>query len=397
MADQTCDVAVIGAGILGAATAAEIARRRPGARVVVLEKEAAPARHQTGRNSGVVHSGVYYTPGSLKARLCRAGLEETVAFCAARNIPLDRRGKLIVATDATEVTRLAALHTRAEENNVRAEALDGPALRAREPAVAGRAALRIPATAIVDYVAMTQALLRDVETAGGEVVFNAEVTALADTGGAIRLTAGGRRIAAGSVIACGGLTSDRLARLAGLDPGVRILPFRGEYYTLPAARERIVHHLIYPVPDPALPFLGVHLTPMIDGSITVGPNAILSLAREDYRRFAIRPADAAEALAYPGLWRLLARYPRASWAELRGSLSRRVYLRAVQKYCPDLTLADLGAYRAGHRAQAVRRDGRLVDDFLIERRGGLTLVLNAPSPAATSALPIARHIADTVL
>lgn len=397
METLTCDIAVIGAGILGAATAAELSRRRPEARIVVLEKELKPAAHQTGRNSGVVHSGVYYTPGSLKARLCRAGLEETAAFCAARNIPFERRGKLLVATDEAEASRLEKLSGRAVENGVTAYPLDAAGLRRHEPAVAGIAALRIPATAIVDYVAMTRALLADVEDAGGSVRFGARVTAIAATASGWRLSTSERTVEAGEVVACGGLASDRLAGLAGIDPGVRILPFRGEYYTLPAHRSRIVHHLIYPVPDPALPFLGVHLTPMIDGSITVGPNAILSLSREDYRRFAITPRDAAAALAFPGLWRVLARYPGPTWAELRGSLSRKVYMRAVRKYCPELTLSDLRGYRAGNRAQAVRRDGTLVDDFLIERREGLTLVLNAPSPAATSALPIARHIADGVL
>lgn len=394
---ETFDAVVVGAGIVGAATAAELAARRPAWRIAVLEKEEGPARHQTGRNSGVIHSGVYYTPGGLKARLCREGLERTYAFCAARNIPAEKRGKLLVATDAEEEERLGALEARAAENGVAVERLDQAGLRAAEPAVSGVGALRVPATGIVDYVAITRALLADVENAGGAVRYRAPVTALRRAGAGFSLTAGGAEIEAGRVIGCGGLTSDRLARLAGLKIGVRIVPFRGEYYVLPAARGQLVSHLIYPVPNPALPFLGVHLTPMIDGTITIGPNAVLALAREKYGKFSVAARDAAEALLYSGLWRAIARHPRATWNELAGSLSRRRYLAEAQKYCAALTMADLAAYRSGVRAQAVRPNGALVDDFLIEGDAGLTMVLNAPSPAATSALPIARSLADRVL
>ncbi len=397
MSDTQFDAVVIGAGIIGAAIGAELVRRRPGWRVLVAEKEAAPARHQTGRNSGVVHSGVYYTPGGLKARLCAEGLDRTRALCAARDIPFERRGKLLVATDDADEARLGALRQRADANGVAVEELDAAGLRRHEPRVAGQAALRIPATAIVDYVAMTRSLLGDVEAAGGSVRFDAEVTACDEIGGGYRLRIGGQDVDAGQVIGCGGLASDRLARLAGMQPEIRILPFRGEYYVLDPRLNDVVHHMIYPVPDPTLPFLGVHLTPMIDGSITVGPNAVLALAREKYGRFSVQARDAWDALSYPGLWRTLKRHPRATLDEIVGSALKRVFLRRVQRYCPEIRLEDFRSYRSGNRAQAVRRDGTLVDDFLIERQGGVTMILNAPSPAATSALPIAAHVCDKVL
>ena len=391
------DFVVIGAGIVGAALACEILARRPGTRLLVAEKEAVAAYHQTGRNSGVVHSGVYYKPGSLKTRFCREGLEWTRAYCAEKGIGYEARGKLLVATDALEEQRLGGLAERAVQNAVPFEHVDAAGLRRLEPEIAGRAALRIPETAIVDYGGITRALLGDVEQAGGEVRFNAPVTAIARSGDSYRVTVGGNKIETGRVVSCAGLASDRVARMAGIDPEIRILPFRGEYFVLPSALGRVVHHLIYPVPDPTLPFLGIHLTPMIDGTITVGPNAVLALAREKYDRFSVDARDAASALAYPGLWKMLARHPGATWNELRGSLSRRRYLAAVRKYCPRIQLSDLAVYRSANRAQAVRPDGTLVDDFLIRSDGGLTMILNAPSPAATGAMPIARKICDDIL
>lgn len=402
MARHVFDYLVIGAGIIGAALSAEIVRRKPGARILVVEKESRPAFHQTGRNSGVVHSGVYYTPGSMKARFCREGLEETRAFCERHGIGYDARGKLIVATDSLEESRLDGLEARAIENGVGARRLDAAALRRQEPNINGVAGLHIPETAIVDYTGVTHALLGIVEDNAGEVRFGAEVTGLHRSSDGYEVILGDGRdaldkIEAGKVIACSGLASDRVARLLGIDPGVRILPFRGEYFVLPPKLNTVVHSMIYPVPDPALPFLGIHLTPMIDGTITVGPNAVLSLAREKYGRFSIDPRDAASALFYPGLWRTLARHPMASVNEMKASLFRKSYLKLVQKYCPQILLSDLQTYRSANRAQAVKRDGTLVDDFLIKSSAGVTTVLNAPSPAATSALPIAKHIATMVL
>lgn len=388
------DYLIIGAGIVGAALAAEIVKRRPHARVLVAEKEAQAAFHQTGRNSGVVHSGVYYTPGSLKTRFCREGLREIKAFCAARDIGYEARGKLLVATTPQEQENLYKLEQRAIENEVVAEQLTQADLGRLEPAITGLAALRIPETAITDYAGITKALLADVENAGSTVLFNAPVTSVTQAGSAYHVQAGNQHIEAGHIIACTGLASDRVARMLGMDPGIRILPFRGEYFVLPTHLNKVVHSLIYPVPDPTLPFLGVHLTPMIDGTITVGPNAVLALAREKYSHFSVDMRDAWSALSYSGLWKMLAKHPRATWNELKGSLFKQVYLDAVRKYCPTVTLSDLRVYRSANRAQAVHPDGSLVDDFLIKHSGGLTAILNAPSPAATGAMPIARHIAD---
>lgn len=392
----TYDYLIIGAGILGAALGAEITRRKPGARILIAEKEATHAFHQTGRNSGVVHSGVYYTPGSLKARFCREGLEETRAFCQTHGIGYDARGKLIVATNALEESRLGNLETRAVENGVIAERHDRQGVARLEPNINGVAALHIPSTAIVDYKGVTGQLLRAVEAAGGEIRFNAEVSAVEAVGDHYRATVGAEVIEAGRIIACSGLASDRVARMLGIDPGVRILPFRGEYFVLPRALDSIVHRMIYPVPDPNLPFLGVHLTPMIDGTTTVGPNAVLSLAREKYGHLSVNLRDARDALFYPGLWRLLRKHPKATLDEAWASLYKPGYLKLVQKYAPSIRLSDLKVYRSANRAQAVTPDGKLVDDFLIRSHGGLTAVLNAPSPAATSALPIARYIANQI-
>ncbi|HUH39603.1 MAG TPA: L-2-hydroxyglutarate oxidase [Castellaniella sp.] len=391
------DYLIIGAGIVGAALAAEIARRRPQARILVAEKEAGAGLHQTGRNSGVVHSGVYYTPGSLKTQFCREGMAMTRAFCAAHGIAYEARGKLLVATTPDEEANLSRLEERAAQNDVQAERLGAAELHRLEPAVIGRAALRIPATAITDYAGITRTLLAQVQTAGGTVRFEAPVRSAHRSGDAYEVTVGRETVSVGQVIACSGLSSDRVARMLGIDPGIRILPFRGEYFVLPDKLSRVVHHLIYPVPNPALPFLGVHLTPMFDGTITVGPNAVLALAREKYTRFSVDVRDALSALSFVGLWRLLAKHPGPTLQELKGSLFKSVYLQAVQKYCPTVRLEDLSTYRSANRAQAVQADGTLVDDFLIKRLGGITAILNAPSPAATGAMPIAARIADDIL
>ena len=347
---RTADIVVIGAGIVGAATALALAKAQPGARVVLLEKEARPAFHQTGRNSGVIHSGVYYKPGSLKARLCREGLTRTIEFCTAHGVAFDQRGKLIVATNERELAGLAALKTRAAENGVEATRLSAKELSAEEPAIRGAGALLVPATGIVDYPGMVRAMIDELVSLGGSLELNCEVTALSRAGGGWRVRTTTGEISAGHVVACGGLSSDRLAKMAGIETSIRIVPFKGEYFVLPPARATLVRRMIYPVPDPSLPFLGVHLTPMINGTITVGPNAVLSLSRETYGKFDVSRRDAMDALAFPGLWKLLARFPRAIASELAGAALKPLYLKRLRAYCPELTLADLKGYYAGIRA-----------------------------------------------
>ncbi|EGD57467.1 hydroxyglutarate oxidase [Novosphingobium nitrogenifigens DSM 19370] len=391
---------VVGGGIVGVATALELLRREPGARLLLVEKEAELAAHQTGHNSGVIHAGVYYTPGSLKARLCREGAEDTIRFCRDHDIAYEQCGKLIVATNAVERDRMGALAERARANSIAFEELDAAGLARAEPAVAGIAGLRVPASGIVDYTRVVAAMAAEIVERGGIVRCGTAVEAIAEEDGhvevVLRNVLGAReKVRAERLIACAGLQSDRLARLAGLPVEHRIVPFRGEYYVLPDALSGLVRHLIYPVPDPALPFLGIHLTRTIHGGITVGPNAVLGFAREGYtdRRFDRR--DVADLADFGGFWRLMARNWRHGLGEFANSLSRRAYLAACRKYCPSLTLADLGgAKQAGIRAQAVMPDGRAVDDFLFLGSERMLHVCNAPSPAATSAMPIARMIVE---
>ncbi len=391
------DFAVIGGGILGLATAHELQRRYPGCRLLLVEKERELARHQSGHNSGVIHAGVYYAPGSLKARFCREGNRATRDFCDAEGISYQICGKLLVATEESEIDGLEQLASRCDANAIPYERLNAGELREREPAVEGLRALFVPSTGIVSYGAICRRLGERIREAGGELLLGQGVEALSEQESHVELQLPGRRLQARRLVACAGLHSDRLVAMLGQTPGFRILPFRGEYYRLASRRSRIVNHLIYPVPDPELPFLGVHLTRMIDGSVTVGPNAVLALAREGYRWSDVDLGEIAGMLGYPGLRRLLGRYPRATLCELRDSLSRRGYLKRVQRYCPQLTLADLQPCPAGVRAQAVTPDGKPVDDFLFVRGEHSLVVCNAPSPAATSAFPIARHIVDNLL
>ena len=388
----TYDFCIVGGGIVGLATAMALLERNPGARLVLLEKENALALHQTGHNSGVIHSGIYYAPGSLKANLCKRGERATKEFCSAHGIPFVTCGKTLVATNALELERLEALVGRARENGIEAERLDEAELRRREPNITGLGALFVPATAIVDYRAVCAAMARVVRAAGAEIVLGAEVSAIRESPRDVVIAANGRRWTSARLVACAGLQSDRLARLAGLPVTHQIVPFRGEYYRLPSEKNDIIRSLIYPVPDPDLPFLGIHLTRMIDGSVTVGPNAVLGLAREGYAKLAIDLRDVAQYLFFPGLWRVLARYRRSVRAELKGSLLKSAYLRECRKYCPSLTVGDLLPYTAGIRAQAVTRDGTLVHDFLFLESERMLHVGNAPSPAATSAIPIGEMI-----
>jgi L-2-hydroxyglutarate oxidase len=384
---------VIGAGIVGLATAHQLARDRPDASVTVLEKEPRVAAHQTGHNSGVIHAGVYYRPGSLKARLCRAGSQSMVEFCAEHQIPVQVCGKLIVATDPAELPRLHALHERAAANGLAVRLLEPDQAAEYEPHLACVAAMHVPSTGIVDFSVVCRTLATLVEKAGGQIRLGTRLTGIRERpGGSYLLTTTAGEVGADVVVNCAGLHADRVARLAGVDPPARIIPFRGEYYELVPGRRELVRGLIYPVPDPRLPFLGVHLTRMIDGGVHAGPNAVLATAREGYRWRRVSPRDVAGVASWPGMWRLGRRHLRYGLAEVRRSLSRRRFAADLARLVPELTAADIVPAGSGVRAQAVARDGSLVDDFLIVARPGQLHVLNAPSPAATSSLEIAKHL-----
>jgi L-2-hydroxyglutarate oxidase len=391
------DFCIIGGGIVGLATAMELARQRPGAGIVVLEKEATLGQHQTGHNSGVIHAGIYYEPGSLKAELCRRGAQRTKEFCSEQAIPFEVCGKLLVATNALELRRLEALLTRARQNKIAVEQLDSAELRRREPNITGLGAIYVKETGIVDYSRVCDAMGRVVAGAGGNITTGIEVTEIREGAREVTVASKGGEWKARHLIVCAGLQSDRLARLAGLQISHRIVPFRGEYYRLPSEKSEIVQHLIYPIPDPELPFLGVHLTRMIDGTVTVGPNAVLGFAREGYPKFSFELKDVAEYLTHLGFWRVMWRNRKHGLAEMRNSILRTGYLQECRKYCPTLGLADLLPHEAGIRAQAVMRDGTLVHDFLFLESNRMLHVCNAPSPAATSAIPIGEMIAEKVL
>jgi L-2-hydroxyglutarate oxidase LhgO len=390
--EVTC---VVGAGIVGLAIGRELALRRPGSRVIVLEKEDRVAAHQTGRNSGVVHAGIYYPPGSLKARLCTRGRALLRAYCAEHGLPYDECGKLVVAVTPEEVARLDALHARAGENAVPGLRRLGPdGIREVEPHAAGLAALHSPRTAITDYVRIAQSFAADIAAAGGQVRCGFPVTGIARDGGGLRVSSGDASVRADRLVVCAGLHTDAVAALAGDTAEPRVVPFRGEYLRVSPAKAPLVRGLIYPVPDPRYPFLGVHFTRRVSGEVDIGPNAVLALAREGYRRSDVRPADLRAIAGWPGTWRLARRHWRTGAAELWGSLSVRAYLRAARAYVPAIGPGDVVRAPAGVRAQAVDRDGTLVDDFRVHRLGPVTTVRNAPSPAATSCLAIAEQVGD---
>src|SRR5581483_3643618 len=391
-------IGVVGAGIIGLAVARRAAELRPDATVTVLEKEREPAMHQTGRNSGVVHAGIYYAPGSLKAQLCRRGAELLRTYCETRGLPLEECGKLVVALDEREVERLRELERRATANGVPGlRWLDRDGLREVEPHAAGIAALHSPTTGITDYRAVALAFADDVRAAGGSIVLGARVSGIRVGSGTARVEAAGDAFEFDRLIVCAGLQSDRVARLAGDGREPTIVPFRGEYHRLVPGREGLVRGLLYPVPDPAYPFLGVHFTRRIQGGVDVGPNAVLALAREGYRRHDVRLADVAETLRSPGFRRLVRRHWRMGARELPGSLLRRAFAAEARRYVPEVSADDLVPAPAGVRAQALDPDGSLVDDFRINRLGPVTAVRNAPSPGATSSLAIAEHIVESAL
>lgn len=395
--NSTVDFLVIGAGIVGLATARTLQQRAPGASVLVLDKADRVAAHQTGHNSGVIHAGVYYEPGSLKARLCRAGLEATVEFCREHDVAFEQCGKLIVAVDPSEVPRLRTLAERAGRNGAPVRWLEGAAVQAEEPAIAGIAALLVEQTGIVDYPGLCAALVRQIEAAGGELRLRTEVHRINESAATVQVETDRGTVTANRLVVCGGLQADRLLRASGIEPDFAIVPFRGDYYRLPDYHSGIVRHLIYPVPDPALPFLGIHLTRMIDGSVTLGPSAMLALARETYSKTGLNWRDLREMAVFPGLWRLLARYPSAGLRELGCAVSPGRYLAAARRYCPALTLEDLRPWPSGIRAQAVSPKGELIHDFLLRQTARSLHVCNAPSPAATAALPIAGEIVGRLL
>lgn len=392
------DFAVIGGGIVGLSVAWQLRQRQPSRSIVVIEKEAAIARHQTGHNSGVIHAGIYYEPGSLKAELCRKGVTATLRFCRENGVPHEQCGKLIVATDAVEHERMLALYERALQNGIPVELLDEAELKAAEPNVRGVGAILSPTTGIVDYGAVAAAMARRLKELGGEVRTGAEVTALDESPDAVTVHIDGKpQVEARRLVVCGGLQADRLAAMMQLDVDFRVVPYRGEYYRLPEQHNEIVRHLIYPVPQPGLPFLGVHLTRMIDGTVTVGPNAVQGWKREGYGRFNFSLRDTAEMLAFPGFWQVTADNLGIGLAELWNSVWKPGYLKQVRKYCPSVRLSDLRPYPAGIRAQAVLRDGTLVHDFLFAETARSLHVCNAPSPAATSAIPIGAALCDKIL
>ncbi len=376
-------------------TAMAVLESFPGAHLVLLEKEPDLARHQTGHNSGVIHSGIYYRPGSLKAQFTVEGARALVDFAAEHDIAHELCGKVVVATDDSEKPRLAELHRRAEANGVAGVSLIGPdELREVEPHAAGVQALRVQSTGIIDYVGIAEKYGDLIRRSGGEIVTNAEVTRIERYGAMTRLDTTAGTFEAENLINCAGLYSDTMARLAGCDPRLRIVPFRGEYYELVPERRDLVRSLIYPVPDPSFPFLGVHFTRMVGGGVEAGPNAVLSLKREGYGKTDLHVGEALQTLTYPGFWQLARKYWRTGAGEIYRSFSKAAFVGALQRLLPDLQASDLVPGGSGVRAQAIAPDGGLLDDFAIETLGGAVHVLNAPSPAATASLPIGRAVAS---
>jgi len=394
MAYEYC---IVGGGIVGFATAMKLIESDPGAQVLLLEKESEPGQHQTSHNSGVIHAGIYYAPGSLKARLCREGLTATKSFCLDHGIPFEECGKLIVATNDVELARIDALYERAAANGLNLEKIDRGDLARREPSITGIAALFSPDTAIVDFGLVCRRIAEHVARQGVVTRYGMQVTRIEETENHVEISCGEESFTARKLIVCGGLQADRLARMAGLAIDFHIVPFRGEYYQLPQEKSNIVKQLIYPAPDPSLPFLGIHLTRMIDGSVTVGPNAIIGFAREGYPKLSFSLRDTLDFVGFPGFWKLMYEYRKHAAHELAVSFSKMAYVRECQKYCPSLCIDDLRPYRAGIRAQVVNSNGEAIHDFLFKQTDRMLHVCNAPSPAATSAIPIGGMIAARCL
>ncbi len=390
-------ICIIGGGIVGLALARRLHGTHPGATISLLEKEPGFGRHQSTHNSGVLHAGLYYKPGSVKARLAVSGIRQMTAFCRQHGIAHEICGKLVVATDAAEVARLRQLHERGRRNGLSGLAwLEGDAMREIEPQVGGLAGLRVPEEGIVDYRAVCAALERENRALGTALHSQARVEKIAPDGGALVVSSARVEVRADFVVTCAGLHSDRVAARAGERRTTRIVPFRGEYYRLKPAAQHLVRHLIYPVPDPVFPFLGVHFTRLIAGGVEAGPNAVLAFAREGYSKWNFNPADFADAVFFPGLWRFMRRHRAMAWQEIRRSFSKRLFCESLRRLVPALQESDLATGGAGVRAQAMEPDGSLVQDFTFIERPNALHVINAPSPAATAALAIADEIAAKV-
>jgi L-2-hydroxyglutarate oxidase len=388
------DLIVIGGGIVGCSTALQLKTAFPGLSILLIDKEEQCAQHQTGHNSGVVHAGVYYQPGSMKADFCKRGAVLTKQFCVQYNLPYKNCGKLLVATDELELERMEGLRLRCHENDIKVQAISAEQLRQREPHIVGKGALLVEETSITDYSAITRQMVSLYRERGGEILFNSEVSEIQESERNIRVVTGDNLITASYLLVCGGLMADRLAQMTGIAVDFQIVPFRGEYYQLRQGLWGIVNHLIYPIPDPDLPFLGVHLTLMVNGAVTVGPNAVLGYKREGYGRINVNPIDIKEMVSFPGFWRLIRANISSGIKEMVDSLYLPGYLKRVRKYCPEITASDLQPYPAGIRAQAVMKDGSLVHDFLFAESPRSLHVCNAPSPAATSALPIGEYLCN---
>jgi L-2-hydroxyglutarate oxidase LhgO len=396
MSKQAYDIAVIGGGIVGLAAGMELLVRYPSLRLVILEKEQKLAMHQTGHNSGVIHSGIYYAPGSLKAKACVRGKSLLIQFCDEHGIPYDLCGKVIVATQEEELPRLEQLYQRGLANGVPGLEMIGPErLRELEPDVVGVKAVYSPTTGIVDFVQVARAYAAEFTSRGGEILTDSEVTAINQHNGRYQLVSDTALVESRYGISCAGLYADRVAQMTGAPAAPEIIPFRGDYYILRPERSEMVRGLIYPVPDPRFPFLGVHFTRRVDGEVWLGPNAVLAFAREGYQRLNFNVRDLWETLSYSGFQKLARTYWRVGLEEMYRDFSKKAFLTALQRYLPDLRLSDLLPGPSGVRAQALASNGALVDDFIVDQQGGMLHVRNAPSPAATSSLAIAEMIADT--
>lgn len=389
----TFDVAIVGGGIVGLSTALALKQRDPGASILLLEKEARWGAHQTGHNSGVIHSGIYYTPGSFKAAFCRAGNRSMVELCRQESIPHEICGKVIVATEISEIPRLERLYERGIRNGLRVERIGPEKLRELEPHVTGLGAIRVFDAGIVDYKVVCERLASRLERLGCTLRLQSEVNRIAARSRYVDIGTLTANYTAHELVNCGGLHSDRIAAMADAEAGLRIIPFRGEYYEVRAERRHLCANLIYPVPNPEFPFLGVHLTRMIGGHVEAGPNAVVAMAREAYRKGHFKLRDIADFMSFPGFWKLTRRYWKEGLQEVWRSLSKDAFTRSLQRLVPEIRAEDLTAAPAGIRAQALKRDGTLVDDFKIVRHGRCLHVCNAPSPAATAALEIGKHIA----